>query len=458
MTARKTYNHSPPRKKSADKKGRKLNRLWIGLGLTSLAMLSTTAGALLAITLSATPLRQTQLTLEEQEVFRQKDAVSRENLQPPELTRPVNILVLGTKVLTSDVEQSPQADQGYYSLVNSLEGVSDTMLLLRLEPDTEELTLLSIPRDTRVRVEGHGVMKINAANQEGGITLAAKAVSNLLGGVTIDRYARVNVQGVEKLIDALGGVTVYVPKDMKYSDDSQHLYIDLEKGQQHLNGDKAIEFMRFRHDHYGDIGRVQRQQMLMRAAMKQALKPSVLVRIPRIFSVVKSNLDTNLSVEELVALTRFATKTEQSDVQMLMLPGQFSGNGQKYKGSYWLPNDRRIDQMMAKYFQQGERSEQEKEINPATVRVAIQDSTGEPEAVQELRQSLREAGYGNVYVARDHQKTLQETRIVAQKGDNRSAKAIREALGMGEVRVESTGALRSDVTIQLGEDWLRRQD
>ena len=102
MTARKTYNHSPPRKKSADKKGRKLNRLWIGLGLTSLAMLSTTAGALLAITLSATPLRQTQLTLEEQEVFRQKDAVSRENLQPPELTRPVNILVLGTKVLTSD--------------------------------------------------------------------------------------------------------------------------------------------------------------------------------------------------------------------------------------------------------------------------------------------------------------------------------------------------------------------
>ena len=98
--------------------------------------------------------------------------------------------------------------------------------------------MLSVPRDTRTEIEGYGVRKINAANVEGGPGLTAKTVSNLLGGAGIDRYVRINVLGVAKLIDALGGVTVYVPKDMKYQDDSQHLYINLKAGKQHLNGEQ----------------------------------------------------------------------------------------------------------------------------------------------------------------------------------------------------------------------------
>lgn len=84
--------------------------------------------------------------------------------------------------------------------------------------------------------------------------MAARSASDLLGGVGIDRYVRINVLGVEKLIDALGGVKVYVPQDMKYQDDSQHLYINLKKGEQHLNGAQAVQFLRFRYDAYGDIG------------------------------------------------------------------------------------------------------------------------------------------------------------------------------------------------------------
>ncbi len=156
------------------------------------------------------------------------------------MSRPVNILLIGTKVLTSEEQDPNQPDLGYHALVNSFKGLSDTMLLLRFDPLQGKLVLLSIPRDTQTYIEGHGLKKINEANYYGGPALTAQTVSELLGGVPVDRYVRVNVQGVEKLIDALGGVTVYVPKDMKYQDDSQHLYINLKQGEQHLNGAQAV--------------------------------------------------------------------------------------------------------------------------------------------------------------------------------------------------------------------------
>jgi LCP family protein required for cell wall assembly len=448
------------------KKNRRGNWLWIWFGLTGVAMLSATAGALLALSLSATPLRQTPLTPQEEAVFNKNKTISYKNLKLPELTRPVNILVLGTKVLTSDLEEQPKEDLGYHALVNSFDGLSDTMLLLRFDPIKDKLTVLSIPRDTRVYIEGHGETKINNANAFGGPALSAKVISEMLGDVTIDRYVRVNVQGVEKLIDALGGVNVYVPQDMKYQDDSQHLYINLKEGQQHLNGEKAVQFLRFRYDRYGDIGRVQRQQMLMRQLVEQTLQPSTLMQVPEIISIVQSHIDTNLSVEELLALTGFAAKTERSKVQMLMLPGYFSGDG-KQEVSYWLPSTNRIKNLAAEYFEPAKVEEgQQQEVgtkearNPAYLSVAIQDGTKEknPEAVQKMISYLREAGYRNVYISMDEwHEPLEVTRIVAQQGDTESASALRQSLGMGEVRVESTGNLASDLTIQIGEDWEQKQ-
>ena len=430
--------------------------LWIWLGLSGVAMISATAGALLAVSLSTTPLQQTELTPEEEQVFSGEETVSQKSLNFPKLTRPVNILVLGTKVLTSDIDDPPSFDLGYHALVNSLDGLSDTMLLLRFDPSEDKMTVLSIPRDTRTQIEGHGTNKINFANYYGGPALSAKTISKLLGGVQIDRYVRVNVQGVEKLIDALGGVTVYIPKDMKYTDHSQHLYIDLKEGKQHLDGDKAMQLLRFRYDRYGDIGRVQRQQMVMRAIVEQALKPSVIQRVPKILSVIGEHIDTNLSVEELIALTGYAGKTERSNVQMLMLPGNFNGDGKK-EVSFWIPSRRSIRKMMIQHFDL-EDSEKVESVEPKYLKVAIQDSTGDSEAVQEMIDYLKEAGYRRVYVSDEWQEPLEVTRIVAQKGDNASAAGIRSTLGVGEVLVESTGSFTSDITIQLGEDWRQKQE
>jgi len=423
----------------------------VSLGLAGVALISATAGAFFAVGLTSTPLMQRQLNADEASIFSKGDRISSRNLQMPELTRPVNILVLGTKVLTSDVKNPPKdlKNLGYHALVNSFDGLTDTMLLLRFNPATKKLVVLSIPRDTRTEIPGRGIDKINSANVHGGPALSARSVSNLLGGVGIDRYVTLNVQGVETLVDALGGVTVYVPKDMKYQDDSQHLYINLKAGKQHLNGAQTLQLLRYRYDRYGDIGRIQRQQMVMRALMEQSLNPAILGRLPKVLSVVQSYVDTNLSVEELAALVDFATQIDRQDVQMLTVPGSFSDT-RRSKVSYWLPSSNRIETMMARYFDFGTAPQSEDLLS---ARVAIQDSTRQTGSTEFLLERLHAAGFSRISSDETIREPLKVTRIIAQQGDEDAARTVREALGFGEIRVESTGSLESDITIQLGRDW-----
>ena len=429
----------------------------MGFSLGGIALLSATAGAFLAMTMASTPLMQRKLSAAEAAVFSQGDLSSGSTLRLPGLTRPVNILVLGAKVLTSDLSDSSsqnQQDLGYHALVNSFDGLTDTMLLLRFNPETKKVVLLSIPRDTRVEVPGHGVNKVNAANALGGPALSARTVSELLGGIGVDRYITINVQGVQALIDALGGVTVYVPKDMKYQDDSQHLYVNLKAGKQHLNGDQALQLLRFRNDELGDIGRVQRQQMVMRALSEQALNPATLARLPQILSVIKSHIDTNLTVEELVALVGFATSIDRSNMQMLIVPGEY-GDISAYGTSYWIPHPDRIQALSTQFFNLAAAVPLADAPNPTNLRITVEDTTRQATPAT-IVSRLGQAGFTNSVVIDPTGEPLATTRIVAQQGDVKSAEAVRSLLGVGDIRVEATGDLESDITIQLGQDWLQR--
>jgi len=461
VPAQKTPNQDPIKQSTAQSSTKKSNQphrgrwLGFGFGLAGVAMLSATAGALLAVSLSTTPLQQQKLTPEEAAVFSQGD-MAKLNMKMPELTRPVNILVLGLKVLSSDLDGHPDVAQGYDVWQNSFKGLTDTMLLVRFDPQNKKLSVLSIPRDTRTYVEGRGVVKINEANYYGGPASSAKSVSGLLGGVGIDRYVTVNVQGIKSLVDALGGITINVPKDMKYTDESQHLYIDLKAGKQNLNGEQIVQYLLYRHDELGDIGRVQRQQLLMRAFVEQEVNVGLLSRMPKILSVIQSHLDTNLSIEELVALAGFSTQIDRAGVQMLMVPGKFSDT-KDYKASFWLPDQNAIETMVAQHFDFGQNTWQIENADATFLKVAVQDSTGDRSAVEDFVRTLTRAGYRNVQVYKAWPEPLDVTTIVAQDGDVKNAQAIRQSLGFGEVLVESTGALQSDVTIRLGKDWLSQK-
>ncbi len=431
-------------------KARKLAAVRLRWLLVCLAFVAGGLGAATALFISSRPFQRTPSVEVEDSI-----------VHVAQLRRPVNILVLGTVVLTSDLPGAgplPVNNTYWETVDGNLNGQSDTILLIRFDPHNHTITALSVPRDTQVEIPGVGLSKINAANFVGGAILSAKTVSKLLNDVTIDRYVRVNVHGFAQLIDALGGVDIYVPYDMQYRDDSQRLYIDLKKGMQHLDGKKAIQFMRFRQDELGDIGRVQRQQMLLRALIEQKLNLETVKRVPQILEVIKHNLDTNLSVEEMLVLVAFATKTDRSQVQMLLLPGRFSTPAE-FSLSYWLPDSRHIKQMMRRYFQVNyySDSEPQEHLSPAYGRVAVQDSLGMPAAVNYLVQKLADRGYAQVFPTETNwTKPLDKTLIIAQSGDRALAEAIQQVLGVGEVVLEATGDIESDVTIRIGRDWLAK--
>ena len=121
---------------------------------------------------------------------------------------------------------------------------TDTMMLCRLDTSTGEISILSIPRDTKARIRGRKYEeKINHAHSYGGPELSVKAVKDLLG-IDLEYYVKVDYNIVKEMVDIIGGVDIYVPMDMKYSDPvaDPPLYIDLKKGYQTLDGDKALQF------------------------------------------------------------------------------------------------------------------------------------------------------------------------------------------------------------------------
>ncbi|MDM7326230.1 MAG: LCP family protein [Thermosynechococcus sp. Uc] len=418
--------------------------LWLGI-----ALISGSLGALGGLLSQSTPLLQRSLTGGEWQVCQWGDRWTGARLH-----QPLNLLLIGSKVLTSDLDQPTDPNLTYHALVNSVEGLSDSLLLVRFDPVQQRLVVLSIPRDTLTFIRGRGDAKINEANALGGPALAAETVSELLGRVPIHRYLRINVQGIEKLIDALGGVTLDVPTAMRYRDDSQHLYIDLQPGRQHLNGNQALQFIRFRYDALGDIGRVQRQQMFLRALMEQTARPETFARMPQILSIIREHLDTNLTIQELVSLGQFLTRLPRSRVEFLMLPGNFNGTIDEVKVSYWLPDYRRIAWLTDQYFRDTPPANPRATglTAPAQVRIAIQNTTLPESLVLRLSQQLETAGYPDPMVAEPLPQSLPITRIIAQQGDLAAARQVQLFLGFGEVRVESTGVLASDVTIQLGAD------
>ncbi|WP_348247845.1 LCP family protein [Leptolyngbya sp. GB1-A1] len=364
-----------------------------------------------------------------------------------QITQPVNILVMGID-LPLDLPDNRSSS-------NVFAGRSDTMLLVRIDPAQNTVNLLSIPRDTQAYIPGEGTEKINYANALGGPETAAKVVSSTLNGVTIDRYVRVSTGAFRELVDLLGGVRVFVPERMEYKDDTQKLKIDLQPGWQTLNGSQAEGFARFRQDSNGDIGRVQRQQQLIRALRERLTNPTLVTRIPQIVQLFQKYIDTNLSLEEMMALASTGLNLEQENLHMVMLPGRFS-TPDEYAASYWLMDAAGRDQVMQEYFNVGAYTVTNPQTDRADLRIAIQNASSDSNLGSKVAAYLQSKGFNQVYVVEDWPDRLEQTQIIAQRGDLRSASDLETVMGTGQVVAASTGDLQSDLTIRVGDDWAKR--
>lgn len=215
-------------------------------------------------------------------------------------------------------------------------GRSDTLMIATLDPKKHKAAILSVPRDTRVKIKGHGFDKINAAYAYGGHLLTQNTVEDLLG-VEMEHYVIINVNAFTKIIDAIGGVDINVEKRMYYEDpwdDNGGLVINLYPGQQHMDGKTAITYVRYR-DEEGDIGRITRQQKFMQAVMDKLTSPAIIPRIPSIISEVVDSINTDLSVKQMIEFAAALKEAQSYGLQTEMLPGR-----PMYIGgiSYWIPD------------------------------------------------------------------------------------------------------------------------
>jgi polyisoprenyl-teichoic acid--peptidoglycan teichoic acid transferase len=360
-----------------------------------------------------------------------------------QVKRPINILVMG-------IDRVLDAKPGSEEMFN---GNSDSLLLLHLDPNQRSLNVLSVPRDTQVEIPTLGLTKINQANPSGGPALTGQVVANTLGGVKIDRYVRFSTDAFRELIDRVGGIEVNVPTDMVYEDKTQKLNIDLKRGQQTLNGDKAEQFARFRNDNLGDIGRVQRQQILLKALREKLSSPLMLPRIPGIVQGMQQYIDTNLTLEETSALLNYGLGLDQKTVKMVLLPGRFSGP-KEFQASYWILDPDGRDRIMKEYFDVGIG---QADSATAPLRIVIQNASSNPDAAQNLAMQLAKAGYENVAILDDRPETQTQTQIIVQGGQSKAATAIQNVIGMGILETSSTGELESDITLRIGNDLGRQK-
>ncbi len=240
----------------------------------------------------------------------------------PQLTRPMTVLLLG-------VDSNGPNSQRFIGTR------SDTMILANVNPFTKKVSLISIPRDSRVDIaRGHGVSKINSAHALGGPELAVETVSKTFS-VPIDHYVVVDTEGLKKVFELVGPVQVLVEKPMQYHDHTAHLDVNLAPGLQTLDASQTEQYVRFRHDLRGDIGRIERQQWFLRQVAQKLREPQTLLKLPQLITISQEYVKTDLAPEDMAALVAFLKDIRPTQVETATLPGNATTIA---GGSYWVPD------------------------------------------------------------------------------------------------------------------------
>lgn len=280
----------------------------------------------------------------------------------------------GEETIMSDLESLVDESGPYYEMfskskrVNILllgdnDGLTDTIMLASYDMKNQLVDVISIPRDTYYPREGYNgaaAKKINSIYGSEGAVGTAKAVSDLLMGMPINYYAVIEFSDVEKIVDEIGGVPVNVPFTMKYDDpyDTPPLHIYIPEGYQHLDGEHAVQFLRYRKGYAeGDIGRVKAQQEFVKSAVKQAIGPNLLGAIKLGLQEIDSDITLGMA-------TKIGTKAlglDPENMNTYMIPGDANmANG----ASYWFADSTQISELIESiYSRTGDEVEADNEGN-----------------------------------------------------------------------------------------------
>ncbi|MCX7885587.1 MAG: LCP family protein [Caloramator sp.] len=350
--------------------------------------------------------------------------------------KPVNILILGVDAGDYDNKKGNSPKR------------TDTMILASFHPKEAKIYMLSIPRDTRVKIKGH-YEKINAAHALGGVPLAVKTIEKMLG-IEINYYVKVDYAAFKKCIDAIGGVDVVVPFDMNY--DAYDIQIHFKKGEKvHLNGEEAEKFVRWRKNNdgsgyaMGDLGRISTQQEFIINVFKKLKTPSGMIRIPNLINTLSKNVKTNMDGKTMISYLFKLKNIKESSIEKKILQGE-----PKYIGgiSYFIYDKEKNIEYLSHFKINNTESSKKKNI-----KVVILNSTGKNGLASEYKNKLTFLGYDVVEIG-NYSKKLNTT-VIKYYSEEEYGNDIYEDIGLGKISSAKKNNSNADVVVILGCDAIK---
>jgi len=337
-------------------------------------------------------------------------------------------------------------------------GLSDTLVVISIDTNTKEIRGLSIPRDTKVEIPGHGTCKINSAHVYGGPELTREAIQDLLG-ISIDYHIKTNTTGLRGLVDLVDGVYIVVDKDMHYTDRHGGLYIDLHASpeKQLLDGKQAEGFVRFRKDRVGDsgfiykdgkkipCGRVVRQQIFMRALANRILSlPSKRERAKVLEEAYKRKyIVSDLNLQDWDGLSEFFKDIKPEEVEMTVLPGEPRN---VHGASYWDPNFEEIAEAVDTYILF------KAPVGDEMAKVEVLNGSGVVGAAKKVADKIKQAGFDVTRTDNAKRFDYSNCCIITRKGKSAPVERLARLLNCSDIREETATGNEVDITVIVGRD------
>jgi polyisoprenyl-teichoic acid--peptidoglycan teichoic acid transferase len=390
--------------------------------------------------------------------------------QPQEVFHKPNVLVL---VEGLDYDYTPN------DIEFSTSSRSDIIKVVNVDLSNKRLYVLSVPRDMLATFPDGSQQKINAAQSAGGEKLASRVIASFLGIPGFDRYAVFRIDATKDIINAIGGVDVYVKTSdclqyktgctggrIDYDDSWGHLHVHMTEGMHHLNGDQAVGYSRFRHDWCSDPCRIERQDDVIEAVVNKVKgdKLNTLLNAGKLLSVFRKDVQTNLTQNELLALATYFSGITTKDVHFAQVP--YTGDEELADGDDLIPDETGKAKLVNEMLVAPPTPEPSPDvvalaaIAPGTLRVDVENGSGETGAAHHVAVLLRRAGFviGDVGDAPTSDYTTSE--IQEHSNVTWAGAKVRSALPERFQRISIThpttdaeaSANGSDVTLIVGRD------
>ncbi len=367
--------------------------------------------------------------------------------------------------------------------------LTDTIMVASYNPNTQKATLLSIPRDTytgNTPSRATAYEKINSVYSRHEDPQDVLDEVNEITGLNLEYYVIVKTEGFIKLVDAIGGVTFNVPIDMDYDDTSQDLHIHLKAGEQLLDGDKAEQLVRFRHNNDGssypeeygdnDTGRMRTQREFIMAVIQQTAKVENIFKLGQILEVAQENVITNIDFNVAKDYIPYAVEFSTENLLTATLPGE---NTNKNAAGTWifvhdedetaaliqeLFYDRDLEQPTEEGTENTTGNEtnstsnatgnqtSSSRVSKADIKLEVINGSGNSNKLQEVVNELEGAGY-EVYRTGTTNSTSKTTIINKKDAADTILENIKTTLGVGTISNSQSSSSKADVTIVIGRDY-----